>query len=74
MMWMETIHINLPDASLAQVELPQLPELLQLLNLHDLIIRRMEDFEFLQWAILKTIQVLQLVAGDVKEFKVGHSI
>ena len=74
MVWMETIHVNLPDTIFAQVELPQLPELLQVLDLHDLIIRSVEDFEFLQRAILKSIQVLQLVAGDIKEFKVRHSI
>lgn len=38
MVLMETVNVNLSDSILAQVELPELPQFLKVLNLDNLIV------------------------------------
>ena len=54
-MRVETVHVNLPDAILAQVELSELAQLLQVLDLDDLVVGRVEDFELLERAVLEPV-------------------
>ena len=74
MMRMEAIDIDLTNAILTQIELSKLLQLLKVLNLYDLVVRRVEDFEFLERTVLQAVEVLQLIAGDIKELKVGHAL
>ena len=71
---MEAVDIDLTNAILTQIELSQLPQLLKVLNLHDLVVRRVEDFEFFERTVLQAVEVLELIAGDIKELKVGHAL
>ena len=73
-MRMEAVDINLTNAILTQIELSQLPQLLKVLNLHNLVVRSVEDFEFLERTVLQAVEVLKLIAGDIKELKVGHAL
>lgn len=66
-MGVEGIHIDLADPILAQIQLSELPELLQMLDFHDFIVACMEDLQLLQRAILQPIQILKLIAGYIKE-------
>lgn len=61
-MRMEAVDINLSNAVLTQVKFSKLSQLLEVFNLDDLIVRSMENFKFFQWAVLKAVKVLQLVA------------
>lgn len=54
-MRVETVHVNLPDAILAQVELSELAQLLQVLDLDDLVVGGVEDFELFERAVLEPI-------------------
>ena len=74
MLRVETIYINLANTILTQVKLSELPEFLQMFNLYDLVVRGVEYFELFQWAVLESVQVLELIARDVKELKVGHAV
>ena len=69
----EAIHIYLPNPILAQIELPELPQLLKVLNFDDFVIGGKEHLQLLQGAVLEAVQVLQLVLCDVKELEAGHS-
>lgn len=71
---MEAVDVDLTNAILTQIELSQLPQLLKVLNLHDLVVRRVEDFEFFERTVLQAVEVLELIAGDIKELKVGHAL
>ena len=71
---MEAVDVDLTNAILTQIELSQLPQLLKMLNLHNLVVRRVEDFEFLERTVLQAVEVLELIAGDIKELKVGHAL
>ena len=74
MVRMEAVDVDLTNAILTQIELSQLPQLLKVLNLHDLVVRRVEDFEFFERTVLQAVEVLELIAGDIKELKVGHAL
>ena len=74
MMWMEAVDVDLADTILAQIKLSKLSKLLEMLNLDDFIVRCVEDFQLFQRAILEAVKVLKLVAGDVEELKVWHTI
>ena len=54
-MRVETVHVNLPDTILAQVELSELAQLLQVLDLDDLVVGGVEDFELLERAVLESV-------------------
>ena len=54
-MRVETVHVNLPDTILAQVELSELAQLLQVLDLDDLVVRGVEYFELLERAVLEPV-------------------
>jgi len=51
-MWVETVDIYLPYAILTEIKLSKLSELLQMLNLHNLIVGGVENLELFQRAIL----------------------
>ena len=70
----EAVDVDLSDAVLAQVELTQLTQLLEVLDFDDLVIASMENFELLQRTVLQAVQVLQLVAAHVEELKIGHAV
>jgi len=70
----ETVDIDLSDAVFAQIKLAQLPQFLQVLDFHDFVVCRVEDLQLFKGAVLQAVQVLQLIARDVKELKVGHSV
>ena len=74
MVRMEAVDVDLTNAILTQIELSQLPQLLKVLNLHDLVVRRVEDFEFFKRTVLQAVEVLELIAGDIKELKIGHAL
>ena len=74
MVRMEAVDVDLTNAILTQIELSQLPQLLKVLNLHDLVVRRVEDFEFFERTVLQAVKVLELIAGDIKELKIGHAL
>lgn len=73
-MLVEGVDVDLSDAVLAQVKLTQLSQFFKVLDFDDFVIGGMEDFQVFERAVLKSVQVLQLVGGDVEEFEVGHPV
>ena len=69
----EAIHVNLPNPILAQIELPELPQLLEVLNFDDFVVGGKEHLQLLQGAVLEAVQILQLILRDIKELEAGHS-
>ena len=43
-------------------------------NLDNLIVRGVENFELLKRAVLEAVEVLQLVARNIEEFEIWHTI
>lgn len=71
---METVNVNLSDSILAQVELPELPQFLKVLNLDNLIVWSVEYLQLFKRAVLEAIEVLQLITWHIKELQIWHTV
>jgi hypothetical protein len=65
----ETVGVDLPDPVLAEVQFPQLLELVEIVDLGDFVVGGVEDLEVLHRSEQEPVQIVQTVVAHVEHFQ-----